>query len=126
MPFTEYQKTLSSESFASAYRIQKLQWCYFSFFDPSGRAWLVRFNKTCCNPSGGVGCHVEGAYMKRMKYPSKLERGVVAVLNGLTLCVAIVIAMIMTLGTPIELFVRWIHKLVVSSNLGASAFPRHP
>ena len=55
--------------------------------------------------------------MKRIKDLSKLERGVVTLLTGLNLGLAIVVAPLIALATPIELAVRWINKRAASSNL---------
>jgi hypothetical protein len=55
--------------------------------------------------------------MKRMKDLTKLETMTLDLLTGLTVGLAIVVAALIALATPIDLAVRWIHKRVTSSTL---------
>jgi hypothetical protein len=53
--------------------------------------------------------------MKHMKDLTKLETIALDLLTGLTMGLAIVVAALIAVVTPIDLAVRWIHKHLTSS-----------
>jgi hypothetical protein len=66
-------------------------------------------------PSTAVPSGTKGKVMKRMKDLTKLETITMDVLTGLTLGLAIVVAPLIALATPIDLAVRWLHKRLIPS-----------
>ena len=55
--------------------------------------------------------------MKQIKNLTKLETSTMDLLTGLTVGLAIIVAPLIALATPIDLAVRWIHKRVTSPTL---------
>jgi hypothetical protein len=60
--------------------------------------------------------------MKQTTYFTKLERITLDLLTGLTIGLAVIIAVLTALATPIDLAVRWIHRRITSPTL----VYRHP